>query len=634
MLTKIFDSKTLVLEEPQKKERQAMETLLSTNCNKQQLERYVKALTVWLGKYDNIQKKDTEGKTREAKELAEMTKNNASKYATAQGLALILGSKANMQKYVDNMKPALRNLWRHILLNGYVSHEEAKDILGIKGDLYSTSYSYYYYSTDNWNKPEYNWWIKSHMHSANTKSYGYRSYEDFISVQSTIRGIFFKHFFPELLKDNSTKTLPEGNWRTVNLETESYSAFNLFSGLYKQGELTMKKKGVSTADMKRAGKKMALTEFFPDDNNEYRQNIRTFDYLAILSINEHLKTAYKAKKVMSYPDTLADLFKNFEKLDTYLPTLLYPHIKGLRQNQTQWGNHDNLCLEMLEWLKSHPHQWVSINETYMRIVDHGSNGTGNMYTALVYRPEEEQNSADIVNQYSSKSIAANTYAQEFGYAGLQAFAFILASIGIAEIAINEDKSDNGLYITNTRKPSPFTPVEYLRLTPLGRYALGIDKEYAIPEVKKETYFELDPERLIIRSLQNPNPYEQLLRDTAIPISNGRFQTSALSFLTNCRSRDDVEGKISIFKQFISSELPPIWEQFFQQLLQHCNPLQEDKISYRHYTLQPDNRDLVQLVTTDPQLRQMVIRAEGFRILVKLEDIRKFETQLKKHGYLL
>lgn len=32
--------------------------------------------------------------------------------------------------------------------------------------------------------------------------------------------------------------------------------------------------------------------------------------------------------------------------------------------------------------------------------------------------------------------------------------------------------------------------------------------------------------------------------------------------------------------------------------------------------------------------QLVIRAEGYRIMVKTEDFTKFETQLKKHGYLL
>ena len=99
-------------------------------------------------------------------------------------------------------------------------------------------------------------------------------------------------------------------------------------------------------------------------------------------------------------------------------------------------------------------------------------------------------------------------------------------------------------------------------------------------------------------------------------------------------RCSAEIRRQLFRQFISSDLPPLWEQFFKSLLQHCHPLKEDKTAYKRYTLDPENRDLVQLITTDPALRQLVIRAEGYRIMVKQDDLKKFETQLKKHGYLL
>lgn len=614
------------MEEPQRLKWETMQNTLIIDCNKQQLQRFAETFIPWLGKYSKIYKQDAKGNIKEAEELTAMLKSTSPKYAIAEGVTLILASKDNLQYYVDSLNPKMRELWKTILLNGYVSQDRAKEILGTKSNLFDTKYSYYYSNSFSWNKREYGWWITSHLRSGKKLDFGYRSYEDFITVSNAIRGIFFPSFFPELQQpDHSLDTLPEGNWRTIDFETDSLAAFNLFSGLFKQGELPMKKKGITAADMKRANKKLALSEFFPDDSNEFGQYLRAYNYMGVLGLNEHLKSKYKAKKIMSYPDTLLDLFKDFEKFDHYLPSLLYPHIKGLRQNQTRWGNHDKLCKYMIEWLKDHPNKWVSINEIYMRIVGLGSDGTSNIYTALVYSPNDEQNTAEITNLYSLEIINVETYACEFGYAGLQSFGFILASLGMAEIALNTS-------LPPTR--GLFSPLEYLRLTPLGCYALGVTKDYEAPAIQQEAYFELDPERLIIRSLQDPNPYEQLLRDTAMPISRGRFQTSALSFLTNCHSRDDVEGKINIFKQFIANELPPLWEQFFQTLLQHCHPLFEDIISYRHYTLKPDNYDLIHLITTDPVLRQIVIRAEGYRILVKYEDIRKFETQLKKHGYLL
>ena len=643
MNNSLYPETRLLLEDPPAKERKETELLLNSLCSKNLLLQYAKTLVPWLSEYNRIEKQNAHGHTSEATELEMMLKPTTTKDVIAEGLALILASKVNLQYYINSLSPRMHDLWREVLLHGYVSEEQAKEILGTKDKIYKNNYSSYFYSSLVWTRPEYKWFSTSRLRSGKKLNYGYRTYDDFITVSNLIRGIFFPLFFPELKPmGRSFEKLPSENYFTVGLETESISAFILFSGLFKQGELPMKKKGIAATDMKRVNKKIGLTEFFPDENNEYLQHLRAYDYMGVLGTYEHLKSAYKSKKALSYHDTLLDLFKNFDKLDSYLPGLLYPHIKGMRQNQTYYGHHANLCHVMMDYLMQQPKDyWTAISDIYLRIAQTASDGRTNIYTALVYNPADEQNTTEMTNLYSQEIVSSDCYTREFGITGLQSFAYMLASLGMAEIAIRDHPFSvpSATYeaLSASKPPldaSPFNGADYLRLTPLGRYALGISKEYEPPVIEQEAYFELDPERLIVRSLKDPNPYEQLLRDTATPISRGRFQTSALSFLSNCHSRDDVEGKIQIFRQFISSELPPLWQQFFQQLLQHCHPLTEDNTSYRHYTLQPDNRDLIQLITTDPTLRQLVVRAEGYRLLVRAEDIRKFEIQLKKHGYLL
>lgn len=164
--------------------------------------------------------------------------------------------------------------------------------------------------------------------------------------------------------------------------------------------------------------------------------------------------------------------------------------------------------------------------------------------------------------------------------------------------------------------------------------LGIDDDYEAPQQEDIAYFELDPDRLIIRSLADPNPYAQLLLDTSVAISRNRFETSAESFLANCYTQHDVEEKIGIFKQFVSHELSPLWKRFFDSLLLHCNPLRADHTNFQKYRIDPNNTELIQLLTTDAKLRQMVTRAEGYLLLVKKDDLKKFTDELKKHGYLL
>lgn len=619
-----------------------MTVKLETTHNKSQLLNFSQALSVWLSPYGEILRARPGEKPSKAYETIDMQKSSTQKVDIARGVALILSSPHNLNLYIDSLSDGLRKLWRKVLMKNYVSQEKAKRYLNTTSSLFGKQRSYYYYNSGSviWNMRELGWFkTESHLSEKQSRYSYYHESESFITISATIRGIFFPVLFPELDKEDlALDELPgETQWRTIELERDSQTNFKLLTSLIRQGELPLKKKGIGVTDMKRAIKKMTLEEIFTDDNNEYHLNLRAYNYIQVLAINEHKKNNYK-KKLISYEETLRDLFNNFNKLDSFLPTLLYPHIKGLRQNWTQWSRLQRLCLLMINCLKEEPQQWVNILNIILRITELESDGNSSHLTTMVFHPSEEKNGNDLTNEYAKHYITVERYVKDFGYTGLQAFSLMLCSLGMAEVALGGGSADRHL--------SPFDQVDYLRLTPLGRYALGIDIHYESPKMEQVAYFELDPQRLIIRSLVEPNPYEQLLLDTSIRISRNRFETSPMSFLNNCYSREDVEGKISIFRQFIADKLPPLWEQFFQQLLQHCHPLMEDKTVYKHYTIghyttmtngdaaNGRNNDLIQLITTDPVLRQIVIRAEGYRLLVKVEDVRKFEAQLKKHGYLI
>ncbi|MBQ3753427.1 MAG: hypothetical protein II864_07765 [Prevotella sp.] len=614
----------LVLEEPTADQWVAITDFLESRSTKNQLLNYAGALAPWLSQYGKVMRTTRNGRVVEATEAMLMSKSNSTKRNIAQGLALVLASEQNLKMYVDSMSQELQELWRTLLFKLFVTQKEAKQILKTTSDLFGQQRSYYYYS-DNivWNKREFGWFTTGNFRSAEVGRYGYRDYEAYITVSPAIHALFLPVFFPETFdQEVGLNNLPEGHYRTINLEADSYAHYQLFCGLYQQGEFPLKKKGVGTADMKRAQKKLSLAEFFPGDTTEFRTNLRAFSYMQLLTL---------AKQFLikggnpTYEQTVRQLLGEFSHLHFWLVGLLYPHIKGLRQQMTEYGRHGKLCNTMFTWLREEPDRWVSIRDIYLKIYGIENGDNTQRFTTLVFHPNDEQSSTQMTNEYTGNTIAANSYAMEFGYTGLQMCAFLLASVGAAEIAINEDKNP-GL--------SPFDSLEFIRLTPLGRYALDLTDEYEAPEQEHVAYFELDPERLIIRSLVEPNPYAQLLMDTSHAISRNRFETSALSFLASCHTKADVESKIKIFRQFISSDLPPLWEQFFKSLLQHCHPLKEDKTAYKRYTLDPENRDLIQLITTDPALRQLVIRAEGYRIMVKNDDLKKFETQLKKHGYLL
>lgn len=119
------------------------------------------------------------------------------------------------------------------------------------------------------------------------------------------------------------------------------------------------------------------------------------------------------------------------------------------------------------------------------------------------------------------------------------------------------------------------------------------------------------------------------------IGGGRYKLSYESFLSGCAKPEDVVKNIEQFKSFICAEIPQIWEDFFTEVKNRVNPLKNESISkYKMFTINSSNKNLINILTTDPDIRKMIIRAEGFHILVHENDIKKFSNKLKTYGYLL
>lgn len=624
----------LLVFEPPAEQQKEMKSLLESRCNKVQLQNYADALVKWMERFDDVKKLTVDGLETYSALLNGLRRANASKDALLGGLALVFADRRNLQAYTDSLSEQMKELWRTLLLNVIVSHDTAKGILGTKNALFKrhTSYGYYYDSRKDaeWNKEELKWFATAFYRSSTKRSFGYRDYEEFITVKSVIHQLFMPVFFDTEIKGTSNEkgrlSLDDEEWSIFDFEGESVAAFHILSAFLEQGELPMKKNGISLLDVKKVQKSINLKEFFADDDNDYHRNLRSQSYLRLLPMAIQLRPSHSAP-ITSYEGALHELLFNLDRLNSYLPAMLYPHVKGLRKQNYDYGRHTKLCQLMLQTLKEAPGEgkWLRMIDILVHIFTLEPDRSSTRFTAQVFHPDDEQFTSELYNMYCDQIIPADGYVSHFGLPGLEIFAFMLCSLGVVELAVSS-RPNQGV--------SPFDGAEYVRLTPLGRYVLGLTDTYVAPQMEEIAYFELDPDRLIIRSLMEPNPYTQLLLDTSRPISHNRYETSALSFLAYCHKREDVEGKIAIFRRFIAQQLPPLWEQFFQSLLQHCHPLKENRTGYKRYNIDPANRDLINLLTTDARLRSLITRAEGFLILVKSDDLPAFETELKKHGYLL
>ena len=616
----------LIFQEPDKEEWIEASERLNNLLTKNQLWAMCQALQPLLHTHGAVMvKMKSNGKNRPATELQSLFSQSTNKMDMARGLALILCKQANLQHYADRLKPEQRELWQLLLSKIYVSIDEAKQVLKEQRVIIEEQHrGYYYYNkTEKLDPPELMFFTITRSLSATKMRYGYRQKATFLTVPPAIYPYFYNLFFPEA-KDTAAK--PGNDHIVCNFEADSVAKYPLLQGLIKADKLQVKTKGVGLSDIKRVGKTLALDEIFGNEavKNSLQENIRTLHYIQLPTLY-HYFNSYQKTGDDTYAEMLRNLFCEDQYwLDSFFVQLLLPHIKGLRRQIVECNTLKQLFYTVIRLLKEEPKNWIATSDIMQHTLSIATEEPTVPYMPMVFRPEGQSDAYDIENEFSHRKIDVGSFVPEFGLAAIQAQALLLCSLGMAEVALSP------LH----RSESPFARTDYLRLTPLGRYALKVSNKYEAPHIEQAAYFELDPERLIIRSLVTPNPYEQLLKNSSVAISKNRFETSARSFLAHCKSRDDVEKHIAIFRQFISSDLPPLWKQFFDSLLQHCHPLTKSQTSYCHFNVSPEDTDLIYLLTNDEKLRHIVVRAEGYLILVKNSDLRLFEEQLKKHGYLL
>ena len=207
--------------------------------------------------------------------------------------------------------------------------------------------------------------------------------------------------------------------------------------------------------------------------------------------------------------------------------------------------------------------------------------------------------------------------------------FFLAAYGLVDIAYDEpDLSELGV----TAK-SPYDKLRYIRLNPLGAFVLGKSDHFEIPTAITNTSIALSPDSLTITVDPDDQVAPTLIEPFSRQVSSTRYQTDASFFLRECRSKDDLDHKIHLFRECVRSNVPANWESFFKTLRQKLNPL-EIVGDYQTFKIPADNVQLKEIIVRDEVIQSLTLKAEGYHILVHQKNLSKFKKRLSAYGYLI
>jgi hypothetical protein len=437
-------------------------------------------------------------------------------------------------------------------------------------------------------------------------------------------------------------------WKVVEIREDTnleYSRFSaeptiaadlaLIGDYLQRGNLKLTKAGKITAASLRSI--MELTpgeEFFPDNTASRKlpalrhsmliQSVLKFDDKLVKLLSEE---PFPAKNV--FDQLLPNLLRNKE----LLMEAVLPHLKtssfhmgiyspvgldGLRQvfatlPQGKWVTSENL----VEYPVYRELEVLFMDPYYFRFrADEDSPGwrQGRYYGSTVDLTEE------TVMDTAQVPLLLGT-------------AFLLAAFGLLEIAYVPPPKHPRWRLPGESFLSPVDGLIGLRLTSLGAYAFGQTRELtiALPE-KRSAQVHLHPERPMA-SCQSADPLTIAAMDEFMErLAPGLYRLTPEKLLAGCHSKEDLSERIEAFRKRIPAEIPDFWEAAFRDYLEAPDPLSCEK-TYSVYQI-AESGELRRLFATDPVLRRLGLKVEGWRIAGTADDLKRIRERLNALGYLL
>ena len=528
----------------------------------------------------------------------------------------------------DDMPKREIDLWREVLRRHFLPKRDVNEIMGkncFRGCEDDDDYDddmYWFYSADNLKKP-FDSFFFTRSGKYEYGEFGSRRRTTFIYLGTLRQQMLLKEFFPELMDIRGLDSLPENNsLKQYCNESTVFAQLPILASLHDSGLLPAGFAKLTATVVKKAQGMLAIPDFFTSYPERKQASLSA---ALMLNFYQFFRGHYGRKKIPTNPEAqIKSIIKDGFEYNAFMLPVLLPYMRGIKKSKLDADNFEFVMTVLTSLIKTHCEKnWLPVDSLIMNIRTFTTGAEERfMLVNTMYFDE-----MDMRNSYAAdQSIHLGNIVSQLAEPFVKSLLFALSTFGIVEIAYREPQEGDTSY---------YDGLKYVRLTELGKYAYSISKSYTPPAASDQaTAFELDDRRLLIKVADPQSPFLPLLADFAAPISQSLYRVDYESFLSGCSSREDVERKTSMFRQYIAAKVPPVWKQFLDEVLSRCNPFSAPNDKFTLLSLPPSNTALARLVITEPSLRRYVHKAEGYMLLVKTSEMRKFAEAMRKFGYLV
>lgn len=535
--------------------------------------------------------------------------------------AAILYNHRNFHLFYEDMTEQEKKLMQLVIEKHFVREDEATELLGhgIRAD----EERFFFYFHPSGFLPSIRLWYMTEgrlMNNPEATDFSSSYYGLYLCLNPLVAGEIIKALHPEFHDPEPLEALPADNQLvTYQGEVAIHTILPITKAAYQTKQI---KFGVSNCGVYGVKKMAIMTnikEFFPDTTDN---KIAAHLLANLYGLDDTMTRAANS----TTENDVKKLITDMNELAQYLPPIILWHVKGFRKVLLQNHCSSFIIQNILKTLRTFAkgQKWLETDELCHKVRFFNWAPERN----TLWMNGEDYNNLRIHNTYNDKYVYSDNIMRQITNPFIKGFMFMMAVFGMAEIAYDKepDADATGFYDT----------LKYVRLTPLGEYALSMTTEYEKPKTQEETgcYFEVYDDNLIIKILKENNPFASVVTGMGKPISKNLYKVSYESFLDGCSSKKGITNKIRLFKDYVCPKPPAIWQQFFKDMESRCKPMKAPKKEYTLLQIPADDKELQRVILTDPEIRKYTLKAENFILLVETDYKDRVMKALKKHGFLV
>ena len=194
---------------------------------------------------------------------------------------------------------------------------------------------------------------------------------------------------------------------------------------------------------------------------------------------------------------------------------------------------------------------------------------------------------------------------------------------------DHSSSNNSLYLKNGHL-SKYDGLKYIRLTEFGKYVFDLVDEYDFKDLKEEGEVHLDEDHFIVTIVGEAPSKSMFFEKISQKISNNKYKIANDTFLKDISTNEELEKRILSFKEKITGDIFPHWENFFEELLSKSSFI---NIVQEFLVLKlKDDSNLLSIISKDIRFKPLFLKGENYHIIVKNSDFEKLSLLFKEYGY--